>query len=113
MASEIIEPFVVQNTSVPMAFPIVLKKSGYRDRVVAELESRGVEARPLFGCIPTQQTAYAAMLGDEYYGRLLVAEHYGADGFYVGCHQYLTNEQVDRMAKTITEVIRVVVTGGR
>jgi dTDP-4-amino-4,6-dideoxygalactose transaminase len=55
----IIEPWNNETATVPMAFPIILKRSGYRDRVVAELERRGVEARPLFGCIPTQQPAYA------------------------------------------------------
>jgi len=39
-----------------------------------------------------------------------VAHRYGANGFYVGCHQYLTNEQVDYMAATIQDVIREVVT---
>lgn len=108
-----------QFTSVPMAFPIILKKSGYRDRVVYELEQRGVEARPLFGCIPTQQPAYAGMWNEPrmkavYEKRncqpvLPVAEHYGADGFYVGCHQYLTSGQVDRMAGIIRDVITEVV----
>lgn len=103
-----------------MAFPIILKKSGYRNRVVAELERRGVEARPLFGCIPTQQPAWAGMWNEPrmkavYEDRdngtgLPVAEHYGADGFYVGCHQYLTAEQVDRMAIVIRDVIGEIVT---
>ncbi|HUW09099.1 MAG TPA: DegT/DnrJ/EryC1/StrS family aminotransferase [Anaerolineae bacterium] len=114
--SEAIEPFILQPDSVPMAFPIILKKSGYRDRVVSELERRGVEARPLFGCIPTQQPAFAGTWNEPrmkavYEGRgLSVAEHYGADGFYVGCHQYLTAEQVDRMAGIIRDVIAEVVT---
>jgi dTDP-4-amino-4,6-dideoxygalactose transaminase len=95
----IIEPWNNETATVPMAFPIILKRSGYRDRVVAELERRGVEARPLFGCIPTQQPAYAGTedaprMKRIYQNRLPVAEHYGADGFYVGCHQYLTAEQV-------------------
>ncbi len=112
----IIEPWNSDTATVPMAFPIVLKKSGYRNRVVAELERRGVEARPLFGCIPTQQPAYAGMWDEPrmkavYEGRgLPVAEHYGADGLYVGCHQYLTAEQVDRMAAIIRDVITEVVT---
>jgi len=96
---------------VPMAFPIILKKHGYRDRVVAELEKRGVEARPLFGCIPNQQPAYANKQENRVYlKRLPVADHYGADGFYVGCHQYLTTDQMARMARIIRDVITEVVT---
>jgi len=101
--------FFTGQDTVPMAFPIILKRKGYRDRVVAELEKRGVEARPLFGCIPTQQPAYAAQMAHIYHNRLPVATHYGADGFYVGCHQYLTTQQVDKMAGIIRDVITEVV----
>jgi dTDP-4-amino-4,6-dideoxygalactose transaminase len=104
-----IEPLPLIGAMVPMAYPIILKRTGYRDRVVSELEQRGVEARPLFGCIPLQQPAYQQQ-GAEYKGKLPVAEHYGANGFYVGCHQYLTSEQVDRMAQIIRDVITEVVT---
>jgi len=48
--------------------------------------------------------------GAEYKGKLPVAEHYGADGFYVGCHQYLLNDQVNKMAGIIRDVIKEVVT---
>ena len=112
----LIEQLPIYFNAVPMAYPIILKRKGYRDRVVAELERRGVEARPLFGCIPTQQPAYAGKWEEPrmkaiYEGRgLPVAEHYGADGFYVGCHQYLSAEQVDRMAIVIRDVISEVVT---
>lgn len=107
--SGLIEPFAVQEGAVHMAYPLMLKRRGYRDRVVAELERQGVEARPLFGCVPTQQPAYEGIKSC-YKGRLPVAEHYGADGFYVGCHQYLTDEDVNRMAETITDVVTQVVT---
>jgi len=104
-----IESLPVQFDAVPMAYPVVLKHSGYRNQVVAELERRGVEARPLFGCIPTQQPAYVGQFGDAYCGQLPVAEHYGADGFYVGCHQYLSVEQVEYMILVIREVITEVI----
>ena len=104
-----IEPFVLQPNSVPMAFPLILKRKGYRDRVVAELERRGVEARPLFGSIPTQQPAYAG-LAEEYKRRVPNADRFGANGFYVGCHQYLTQEQLEYMASQIRDTVREVVT---
>jgi len=101
--------FIGQMGAIPMAYPIILKRDGYRDRVVAELERRGVEARPLFGCIPTQQPSFVKA-EDITWRKVPVAHRYGANGFYVGCHQYLTNEQVDYMAATIQDVIREVVT---
>jgi len=105
----VVEPFAVQDSAVHIAYPVVLTGHGYRDRVVAELEHRGVEARPLFGCIPTQQPAYT-YLSRCYDHALPVACHYGADGFYVGCHQYLTDQQIDCMAYTIEDVVTTVVT---
>jgi dTDP-4-amino-4,6-dideoxygalactose transaminase len=86
-----------------MAYPLVLRVPGIRDRVVAELARRGVESRPMFGCIPTQQPAYASYRDS---GMWPVADRVGANGFYVGCHQYLTGDEVDEMARTIVDVVK-------
>jgi len=89
---------------VPMVYPIVLK-DGNRDEVIVKLETAGVEARPCFGCIPLQQPAYAEYKR-QYEGMLPVSEWVGGSGFYVGCHQYLTQEQLKRMAKVILESVK-------
>jgi CDP-6-deoxy-D-xylo-4-hexulose-3-dehydrase len=83
-----------------MAYAIVLKnpKKGSRRRIRMKLERLGVETRPLFGCIPTQQPAYG-YLKDKYDGTLPIAEFVGSNGFYIGCHQYLTREDLDYIAK--------------
>lgn len=86
---------------VPMVYPIVLK-NGNRDETIVKLEATGVEARPCFGCIPLQQPAYAEYKR-QYGGLLPVSEWVGESGFYVGCHQYLTQEQLKRMAEVILE----------
>jgi CDP-6-deoxy-D-xylo-4-hexulose-3-dehydrase len=57
----------------------------------------------MFGCIPTQQPAYAQYAQA---GAWPVAERVGANGFYVGCHQYLTDDDIDEMAKTIVDVVK-------
>jgi len=72
--------------------------------VLVELEKRGVECRPLFGCLPTQQPAYAQHHQASH--AFPVAEHYGADGFYVGCHQYLSDGQIEDIGKTVVETVR-------
>ncbi len=100
-----INPIYRIKEQVPMAFPIVLQKEGIRDKVIVELERRGVEARPLFGCIPTQQPAYAEYK-ERYLGTLPIAEYYGANGFYVGCHQYLDEEDIERMSQVVIEVVK-------
>lgn len=86
-----------------MAYPLVLRMPGVRDAVIAELARRGVESRPMFGCIPTQQPAYAQYRDG---GPWPIAERIGANGFYVGCHQYLTDADIDTMAQVIVEVVK-------
>jgi dTDP-4-amino-4,6-dideoxygalactose transaminase len=85
-----------------MAYPLVLRQEWVRDKVVAALAKRGVESRPMFGCIPTQQPAYAEYRSK---GEWPVADKLGADGFYVGCHQYLTSGDIEAMAETIKGVL--------
>jgi CDP-6-deoxy-D-xylo-4-hexulose-3-dehydrase len=100
-----INPIYEQPGMVPFAMPIILQKEGIRDQVVAQLEQQGVEARPLFGCIPTQQPAYAEYK-ERHLGTLPVAEYYGANGFYVGCHQYLGAIDIMHMAGIIEKVVK-------
>lgn len=92
---------------VNMAYPMVLRKGNARTRtiVLSELESRGVECRPLFGCIPTQQPAYAKYKA-LYEDHLPVANEYGAKGFYVGCHQYLDKNDIQHIADSILATLK-------
>ena len=78
-----------------LAYPMLIKdKTGIKRKVLrAFLESKGIESRPLFGCIATQQPAYA-YLAEAYRGRLINAEYVGENGFYIGCHQYLSEEDI-------------------
>ena len=101
----VIKSYYGDRNAVLMAYPIVLNKKGIRNRVIAELEKRGVECRPLFGCIPTQQPSYSEYK-DEYRGRLPIAEHFGANGFYIGCHQYLDRDDIQYAAKQVVEVVK-------
>jgi CDP-6-deoxy-D-xylo-4-hexulose-3-dehydrase len=84
-----------------LAYPIIIREgSGLsRDEFCRALEAAGVETRPLFGCIPTQQPAFK-FLRNEYDGKLPNAEYLGANGFYVGCHQYLTQDDLEYIVDT-------------
>jgi len=88
-----------------LAYPIVIKNSRKisRKKIRMRFEQRGIETRPLFGCIPTQQPAYS-YLKDQYEGILPIAENVGTNGFYIGCHQYLTHKDLDYVVKAF-EVI--------
>ncbi|MFH1210737.1 MAG: DegT/DnrJ/EryC1/StrS family aminotransferase [archaeon] len=72
-----------------LAYPIVVTDSHVSPaRLRNALEKKGIETRPLFGSIPTQQPAYRH-LKSQYEGKLPNADFVGSNGFYIGCHQYL------------------------
>lgn len=89
-----------------LAYPIVIKKPELipRRKLRLELEKNGVETRPLFGCIPTQQPAYS-YLKEKYEGKLPNAEYIGMNGFYIGCHQYITEEDIDYIIKNFKNIL--------
>jgi CDP-6-deoxy-D-xylo-4-hexulose-3-dehydrase len=76
-----------------------------RDALCHALGRYGIETRPLFGCIPTQQPAFGKFRA-WYEGSLPNAEHLGADGFYVGCHQYMDEEDLDRIIRALPMALR-------
>lgn len=89
-----------------LAYPIVIKKPEIisRKKLRLELEENGIETRPLFGCIPTQQQAYNH-LKEKYIGKLPNAEYVGRNGFYIGCHQYLEQEDLDYIIKSLEKLL--------
>jgi len=89
-----------------MAYPLVIERPDTISRrdLRKALEEEGVETRPLFGCIPTQQPAYA-YLQEEYRGKLPRAEQVGQQGFYIGCHQYLTAEDLGGIVSAFDKVL--------
>lgn len=88
-----------------LGYPIVIKTPDKisRKKLRAELEKRGIETRPLFGCIPIHQPAFT-FLKEEYEGKLPNAEYIGRNAFYIGCHQYLTTEDLDYIISAFKEI---------
>lgn len=89
------------------SYPLIIKdqKKISRKKLRVKLEKMGVETRPLFGCIPTQQPAYKHMK-EKYGGKLPNAEYLGLNGFYVGCHQYLEQESLEYVINTFKEILK-------
>lgn len=79
-----------------LAYPMVIKNPDKlsRKKLRRELEEQGIETRPLFGCIPTQQPAFGYMK-EEYENKLPNAEYLGKNALYIGCHQYLEQDDLD------------------
>ena len=90
-----------------LAYPIVINNPDKlsRKKLRKELEENGVENRPLFGCIPTQQPAFKH-LKEEYEGKLPNADYLGKNAFYVGCHQYLEQDDLEYMVKIFREILK-------
>jgi dTDP-4-amino-4,6-dideoxygalactose transaminase len=89
-----------------LAYPfLLLENSGIsRARFRHEIERRGLENRPLFGCIPSYQPSFLPWKA-KHAGLLPNAETVGKTGVYIGCHQYLEDRHIRRAAEIIFEVI--------
>ena len=86
-----------------LAYPLILKDENMSvARLKRDLEKAGIETRPLFGSIPNQP-AYA-YLKSEYKGKLPNAQYLGKKGFYIGCHQYLEEEDLEYISNIFKEV---------
>jgi CDP-6-deoxy-D-xylo-4-hexulose-3-dehydrase len=88
-----------------LAYPLVLKDPEInRNDFCKRLEQEGVETRPLFACVPLQQPAYQ-YLQEKWKGRLPNAQWLGERGLHIGCHQYLTQKDLDTMIEAIKKCL--------
>jgi dTDP-4-amino-4,6-dideoxygalactose transaminase len=90
----------------PLVYPIVIRPSApfTREEITRYLEEKGIETRPMFGCIPTQQPAYK-FIGHKL-GDFPNAEYVGENGFYVGVHQDLTQDELDYLIQQIHDFMK-------
>lgn len=90
------------NEHAYMMYPIVCRKPGLRDRLVVALERSGVETRLLLPIIG--QACYEGVLKLTP-GSLPVTEWALANGFYVGCHQSMTDDDVEHIARVLLPLL--------
>jgi dTDP-4-amino-4,6-dideoxygalactose transaminase len=90
----------------PLAYPILIREKVKFQRrdLVNFLEANGIETRPMFSSIPTQQPAYG-YLGLKK-GRFPQAEYVGEHGFYIGIHQDLKEDDLYFVVDVIKEFIK-------
>ncbi|HPD81648.1 MAG TPA: DegT/DnrJ/EryC1/StrS aminotransferase family protein [Candidatus Pacearchaeota archaeon] len=86
-----------------LAYPLVIKE-GSRKLIRENLEKKGIETRSLFGCIPFDQPSYLNYK-EIYKGKIPNAEYLGKNGFFVGCHQGLKENHLDRIINSLDEII--------
>ncbi len=85
----------------PHAFPLVLRDEGQSvDGLYRHLESQGIQCKTLFGSLPTQHSAFNFLGYRE--GEFPVAERIGRTGLHFGVHQYLSEEDIDYIAESVS-----------
>ncbi|MBU2100921.1 DegT/DnrJ/EryC1/StrS family aminotransferase [Candidatus Micrarchaeota archaeon] len=82
---------------------VVIDEKISRNDIAQELVKKEIENRPIFNSIPTQQPAYEKYR-KEYQGKVNTAEYIGNNGIYIGCHQYIKEEEIEYMIKSIKEI---------
>lgn len=89
-----------------LAYPIIIKENAgiNREELRKKMGVLGLESRPLFGSIPTQQPAYSEYY-EEYKDKLPNADYLGDNAFYIGCHQYLEMEDLEYIVKVFEEIL--------
>ena len=88
-----------------LAYPIIIRDNKInRKELRKKLDARGIESRPLFGSIPTKQPAYN-QYKSTYDGLLPNADYLSERAFYVGCHQYLSKDNLDYMGMVLGDIV--------
>ncbi len=91
------------NVNCPHGFSITCKHEGDIETVKQTLDEYNIHHKRNFGSIPTQHRAFADMgytLGD-----FPEAEWIGNNGVHIGCHQYLSEDDVERICVAITDAL--------
>jgi dTDP-4-amino-4,6-dideoxygalactose transaminase len=84
-----------------MMYPILITSDRFVRKTLTDyLESRNIETRPMFPML--NQPVYRKMFGgiEESYP---VAKRISRNGFYIGCHHELHEEELDYIGKTFKE----------
>ena len=77
-----------------MMYPLVCKEAGVRDGLMRHLAEQDIETRHMMPV--TNQPIVTRIMGyieDKY----PVAQHINSHGFYIGCHQHMTEVDCDRI----------------
>ena len=85
-----------------MMYPIVCLRPGLRDPLVLALERAGVETRFLLPIVG--QPCYEGVL-EHRPGQFPITEHAQANGFYIGCHPGMTDEEVAYIGDVAASVL--------
>lgn len=86
-------PLQIEDNHAYMMFPIITKPGTSRDKLCAHLQSKGIDTRLLLPLINQPCYKEFNLNIEEFQG----AKKYLECGFYIGCHQNMTNRDVQRV----------------
>lgn len=92
------------NRNCPHGFSITCKEAGKIDLVKQVFDKYNIHHKRNFGCIPTQHGAFEDMgysLGD-----FPESEWVGDNGIHIGCHQHLSEDDIQRIELAIAESLK-------
>ncbi len=85
-----------------MMFPIVIKGSRFtKEQLVNFLEENNIETRDMLPL--TNQPVYREIFGDDLEERYPVAKWINQNGFYIGCHNEMTQQDLEYVAEKFEE----------
>jgi perosamine synthetase len=90
-------PFPVDNDFSPLGYPILCESEEFKDHIVSKLNQSNVETRGIFPSL-ANQVAYKGMYETERYP---VANRMEKTVFYIGIHQYLTQNDLDLIVNVL------------
>jgi len=89
------------NVNCPHGFSITCKNERDIKIIQTTMDKYKIHWKRNFGCIPTQHSAFSDM--GYKLGAFPESEWVGDNGLHIGCHHYLTEEDVSRVCKTLKE----------
>lgn len=87
---------------VPHGYPVGFSSEQLRDDAMKTILQAGIECRKFFSCIPTDEEPYKQPR------KFPVAEHISHTHLYLPCHQNMTPEDVEYIAKVMSSINGVV-----
>lgn len=89
--------------NVYMLFGVVCK-GNFKTELVNFLENNNIETRDLLPL--TNQPIYKKIFGDDLEDKYPVAKMLNNNGFYIGCHQYITDNEIDYVISKFHEFFK-------
>lgn len=89
--------------NVYMLFGIVCK-GNFKTELVNFLENNNIETRDLLPL--TNQPIYKKIFGDDLEDKYPIAKMLNNNGFYIGCHQYITEDEIDYVISKFHEFFK-------